>query len=85
MFLRKFLSRAQGRLHEFTREVPVVTRDDEIRECTVKLSEVQTGSTRFFVGLLLDITEVQELIKKNKQVSWASLVCSCRWRCGELA
>lgn len=78
MFLRKFLSRAQGRLHEFTRDVPVVTREGEIRECTVKLSEVQTGATRFFVGLLLDITEVQELIKKNKQVGWASLMCARR-------
>lgn len=68
VLLRKFLSHARNRLHEFTREVPIVTRTGEVRLCSIKLSEVVSGPARFFVGLLFDLTEVTELMEKNKQV-----------------
>ena len=73
MFLRRFLL-GRWKDHHLTRDVPVLTKEGELRQCRVTLSELQVNGTRYFLGLLTDMTE----LKQSLEVRQAGGLAGCR-------
>lgn len=62
VFLRRFLL-GRWKDHRLTRDVPVLTKEGELRQCRVTLSELQVNGTRYFLGLLTDMTELKQSLE----------------------